>query len=580
MLDLLEKHNCILYKQSNKYFGMLADNSRVLKYFANLDASAGVLIAYKQAHSACSLISYALFVDSRYTLAALNGIGCNNSFQLHDLSDDAVAQWISSNLPPKASIAYNAMNYKISEIERLKQKLRDCVFCPYENVFPIDETVSKRNADIYFTSERDKNKSIDSKSSKLSQVFSAIDLNGLDAYLLCDPCLVAWIFGIRDLSTNWTPVLLCYLLVNKKRECVIYYDEIYDNASSIFTAIESRQPTCLLKPMSALEQDLTCYEKIGIDKSQTPAILEKNNMLHVESPCVLLKSVKSEKEIADIKAVAKIDSAAIINLLYWISNNSNQCLDELSIRDKLLEIRRENTQFVCESFSCICASDENAAIVHYSPSDVSNKRVNSMALIDSGGQYKNGTTDITRTIAVNPRAILDEIKSAYTLVLKGHLALMDQKFPLGTCCFQLDTLARQFLWNNCEDYQHSTGHGIGCMLNVHEGPCSISSGCKTKLLSGMLLSNEPGYYKEKHFGIRIENMMFVKNYKKNWMMFDTVSLIPFDHNLIDYEMLTLNEKNIIFRYYLKILDAMQDILVSSVSQWLKEYMNIEKYGKL
>ncbi|MDR0753626.1 MAG: M24 family metallopeptidase, partial [Holosporaceae bacterium] len=218
------------------------------------------------------------------------------------------------------------------------------------------------------------------------------------------------------------------------------------------------------------------------------------------------------------------------------------------------------------SFETIAAADENAAIIHYHPNLKSNKIIDNILLLDSGGQYKRGTTDITRTISIIEPS--EEQKLFYTLVLKGHIALASAVFPVGTSGSQLDLLARQFLWKYAEDYNHSTGHGVGYMAHVHEGPMAIAKNNNVPLQPGMLLSNEPGYYQESGFGIRLENMMVVEEHG-GYLSFETISLVPFDRKFICQELLSLDDVNWLCRYNRMIISSLA--LQDTISHWLLKY---------
>jgi Xaa-Pro aminopeptidase len=238
-------------------------------------------------------------------------------------------------------------------------------------------------------------------------------------------------------------------------------------------------------------------------------------------------------------------------------------MTELEVVDKLLYFRKQQREFIGESFETIAAAGENAAIIHYNPALKTSRTVDDILLLDSGGQYKHGTTDITRTVSIIEPS--EEQKLFYTLVLKGHIALASAVFPVGTSGSQLDLLARQFLWKYAKDYNHSTGHGIGYMAHVHEGPMVIARNNDIPLRPGMLLSNEPGYYQEGGFGIRLENMMVVVEHD-GYLSFETISLVPFDHKFICQEFLSPEDINWLCRYNRRIISslALQDI----ISHWL------------
>jgi Xaa-Pro aminopeptidase len=287
------------------------------------------------------------------------------------------------------------------------------------------------------------------------------------------------------------------------------------------------------------------------------------------NPCALPKAIKTIPEIADIKCAAQRDSVALINLLHWTYLNHANGITELQVAEKALYFRKMQLDFVGESFRCIAAADENSAIVHYSPDENSNKKIEKILLLDSGGQYKYGTTDITRTVCFSKPT--DERKMLYTLVLKGHIAVASAKLPSGSTGSQLDPLARQFLWNSFLNYNHSTGHGIGYMADVHEGPMAIAKSNYIQLRPGMLLSNEPGSYMENDFGIRLENMMVVTSTQNCFLEFETISLVPFDINFIAPQLLTEKEIAWINDYHRDIINRMAGKLSPEVAQWLRHY---------
>ena len=246
-------------------------------------------------------------------------------------------------------------------------------------------------------------------------------------------------------------------------------------------------------------------------------------------------------------------------------------MDEISASKKLLEFRKQHKEFLFPSFNTISAFAENGAVIHYNVNKKTNKKFThaNLYLVDSGGQYKFATTDITRTIAYKKQATKEQ-KENYTLVLKGHIALAMAKFPQNTKGFQLDILARQFLWQHNKDYAHGTGHGVGCFLNVHEGPHSISKApINQNLQENMLVTNEPGFYLENHYGIRIENILLVKKNKENMLYFETLTLVPMDENLIALKLLTTSEKLWLKNYHQKIYNKIGIKLSLREANWLK-----------
>ena len=304
--------------------------------------------------------------------------------------------------------------------------------------------------------------------------------------------------------------------------------------------------------------DRNNIKNIEIDLNQTNYyifnILQKYklNIIDKIDPVILQKAIKNKTEINGMKLAHKKDGIAVKKFINWIKKHPNQSeISEIIAAEKLLEFRKEDPDFICPSFETISGFAENSAIIHYKVTKKTNKYFdkNSIYLVDSGGQYQYGTTDITRTIAIGETT--EQQRIDFTLILKGHIALARAKFPTGTKAHQLDILARQFLWQKGKNYGHGTGHGVGYFLNVHEGPCSISPKYNEfPLEEGMILSNEPGFYIENQYGIRIENLILVKKSDiEDFLEFETITLAPFDFDLIELDMLNQEERDWIDDYY-------------------------------
>ena len=261
------------------------------------------------------------------------------------------------------------------------------------------------------------------------------------------------------------------------------------------------------------------------------------------------------------------DGIALTKFIFWIKNNKNQSLTEIDAEKKLESFRRRSKNYLYPSFNTIAGSGPNGAIVHYRASNKTNRRIKNkdIFLCDSGGQYKYGTTDVTRTICFSKPS--KKIKKVFTLVLKGHIAIVTNDFNKNKKGYQLDIKARKFLKEKGYDFKHGTGHGVGFFSNVHEGPQSISKYNKIKLIEGMILSNEPGYYEKGKFGIRIENLIFIKKNKKK-LFFENLTLAPIDKDLIEFKMLTKKEKDYIFKYHLKIYSKLSNFLSLKERKWL------------
>ncbi|MDR0677269.1 MAG: M24 family metallopeptidase [Holosporaceae bacterium] len=505
----------ILFKKSSRMLEEGADD--IFSKLAGVDFSDGVVIISSKRS--------AIFVDGRYLLAAKEFVDISK-FDIVDLRIDKIIYWMKNNLPFNAIISYDPRYFTHREMEHFSNRLSNLTFSPIDLKRLLNFPPKIFTPEIY---------QLPKNENKISIALDTIHKNNLDAYLLCDPCSIAWILDLRDLNRKYVPVMLGYLLITRNAEQLFYTDGHYNLPD--------------FRSESELSQDLALYSRIGIDKSQTPYHIKHHNFIDIENPCILSKSIKSPWEIEEIKQAAAKDSAAIINFLDWFYNNP-QKMSELDVVEKMSYFRKQQNGFIGESFPTIAAADDHSAIVHYIPTGKTNKIINNILLIDSGAQYRHGTTDITRTLSISKPN--DEEKLFYTLVLKGHIAVAKSKFPVGATGAQLDKLARQYLHEYSADYDHSTGHGIGFMSHVHEGPISIASNNEIPLQAGMILSNEPGYYSEKKFGIRLENMMLVKNEGNNILSFEIISLVPFDDSLIDKTLLTESEINWLKEYDQKI----------------------------
>ena len=300
-------------------------------------------------------------------------------------------------------------------------------------------------------------------------------------------------------------------------------------------------------------------------------ILSKFNILNEIDPCYKLKAIKNKTEINNMTAAHIADGAALTKFLYWIKSNKNFNLTEIDAEKKLENFRKKNKNFLYPSFNTIAGTGPNGSIIHYRANINSNRKINKkdIFLCDSGGQYKYGTTDVTRTICFSKPS--SKVKNIFTRVLKGHIAVFNTNLNKVNTGVEIDKKARFFLKKINLDYGHGTGHGVGYFLNVHEGPQGISKFNKIKLLEGMILSNEPGYYKKDKFGIRIENLIYVKK-SKNKLYFENLTLAPIDKDLINFDLLTDNEKSYLLKYNLDIYTKLHKYLNSSEKRWLATFI--------
>lgn len=522
------------------------------KFLGDADAGAGAASANVDAQLS------ALFVDGRYSLAA-KLIVDPKKFEIIPLSNKNVIKWVEKFSADDTLIFYDLKYFKLSEINFFKQKLPNYSFEKIDLNHELKINQRRLTPNIYeFTESWD----------KFSEVKNILKNKGLDAYLFFDNCSIAWLLNIRDLNMKFTPSVLGCFLLTAAGDRIFFPSQNYES----FPKISS----CRIASCDDLFCELKKLQKVGIDPRETPSFVQHKNFVHCDNPIEKIKSIKSAEEISNIKETARLDSLALIKFIHWFETNQED-FSELDVVEKISFFRKQNNLYVGESFETIAAADDHAAIIHYAPTQKTNARVKNILLLDSGGQYKNGTTDITRTLC--KKAPAESARLAYTLVLKGHIALANAEFSPDTPAKNLDKLARQFLLEHGMDYAHGTGHGIGYMLHVHEGHVQISSYCDAPLQPGMLMSNEPGYYLENQFGIRLENMMFVEacgdganggsNGNGETLKFETISLVPFDPKFIEFDLLTADEKKWINEYHEKILEISE--LDKAEENWLKDF---------
>jgi Xaa-Pro aminopeptidase len=405
-----------------------------------------------------------------------------------------------------------------------------------------------------------------------------------EGLLLSSPSEIAWMYNLRSKQLNpCTPIFPCLGLATYNSTFLFIPQNSFDDSLNTCNDITYIQIPCdeFYTALSKLVGELN-LSRLVLDDSQVPQMLVDHlppnvTLRRIPSLTPARRCIKNETEIDNAKRVSELDSAAIIKLLAWIDTCDN-AIKEHDIAAKLEEFRQNSELYRGPSFPSIVAAGANAAIVHHQAEDAIAERC---ILIDVGGQYYGGTTDMTRTIWRSPSktkfakrtpgkcrddkaALID----TYTRVLRGHIALANITFPVGTTGANLDVLARQFLWANHQDYQHGTGHGIGSYLSVHEGPCGISRQNMYQLNPGMILSNEPGFYKEGEYGVRLENMMHVCKDANGFLKFETLSFIPFCSQLVDFSVLTNDEKSWLQAYHAQILNQMKRHLDEATQQWL------------
>jgi Xaa-Pro aminopeptidase len=417
-------------------------------------------------------------------------------------------------------------------------------------------------------------------SSKRERIGAIIEEAGGDVALITQLDSIAWLLNLRGGDVPRLPVLLGSAILNKSGDMTFFTDprkipnDLYRHVGE---GVTIQDESAIADALAALGGSST---KVVIDSNTANAFsalrcLEQGcEIIPGNDPVIIPKAQKNSTELSGMRNCHVRDGSALSRYLSWIEKEVGEgnLFDEGELSDKLESFRRELTNIHDLSFDTISAAGANGALCHYN--HLNGKpamlEMDSLYLVDSGGQYQDGTTDVTRTVAIGTPT--PEHKKMFTLVLKGHIALATCIFPTGTSGVQLDVLARQFLWQEGLDYDHGTGHGVGCNLSVHEGPQRIAktAAAISELLPGMVLSNEPGYYKEDCYGIRCENLMIVTRREDGMLQFETITFAPFDQKLLDHDLLTSTERDWINQYHNDVKEKLSPMLENSDLQWLQK----------
>ncbi|MDG7056429.1 MAG: aminopeptidase P family protein [Wolbachia endosymbiont of Meromenopon meropis] len=492
------------------------------------------------------------FTDERYIIQAQNQLD-RNIFEIYNTYKESPLKWIKANLSLTASIGYYSQYFTVKEIRKYENF---CKLVPYS----IKKETSHRKQKIvsHIFSECSKN--------QCKKIAKNIDRKA-EVVLLTDPNSISWLLNLRNENSKYTPCILGRAVLYKNYNVDLFIQDI------MHATIEANFDSHVnIFDINELENSLRKLNSIMIDPNTTPMsimnIIRNKIIVEKEDPCLLYKAVKNKIEINGAINAHIRDGVAVTNFLCWLENNISSKITELDAEEKLLECRKEQNLFKQLSFPTISAFNENAAIIHYCANIYTNKTIekNGLYLIDSGGQYLDGTTDITRTVAIGDPTSKQVIH--YTIVLKAHIAVASVVFPFGTTGGELDILARIHLWKFGMDYMHCTGHGVGSYLSVHEGPQAISRGNKVKFMPNMIVSNEPGYYIPREHGIRIENLMYVKKKKNGFLSFKQLTSVPYDRKLIDMQMLNQDEIKWINNYHKFVYKSLKNLIKDK--RWLKK----------
>lgn len=531
----------------NRFLGQdILPQEHKIKYLCGFSGSAGML--------AFTTDKVFLFVDGRYELQARQEVDTNKISVVNQTPClENVLCFLKQQKVQKIGFdGWAVAAGEIAENESLFPKLQ---------LVDVGTWVDLDAKSIVEVKERSSVYAGVSCKDKLRLLIDIMQASGADYYLVTAADSVSWLLNIYAKDLQCSPVVRAYALIDKNGEIKL-----------IANNLQTDLPVCTFGEFENWLKTQTA--KILYTAASIPSHLKKilKNGVPVQDICQLQKAEKNETELQGMINCHRRDGVALVKLLYWLQNHWRG-KTELEIVQKLHELRQEQDLFFEESFETIAGAAENGAIVHYQPTEKTNRKLqeNNLLLLDSGGQYFDGTTDVTRTVALGiPSA---EMIHDFTLVLKGHIALERAIFPKETSGVQLDALARLPLWLEGKDYKHGTGHGVGCFGNVHEGPNRISNkGSMYGFKANMVTSIEPGYYKENAYGIRIENLVYSKPSKKyeNFLEFETLTLVPIDKKLIDVYLLDAGEQDWLNNYHRKVYESLAACVNDDEKKWLKE----------
>ena len=516
-----------------------------------------------------------LFVDGRYTLQATNQVD-PSTFEIKHLIDywSHIKRYADEN----KLIYLDAKLHSVSEVEKMQSLFSDSSLGFINN--PIDLCWYNKPSYPNSTAFHHDIKYAGKKSIiKIKEIQKKLNIASIDFYLLSSLDSIAWLLNIRGNDIKNTPVLCCYAIIPSQGKIELFIN------SKINHLMKDLENLINFNPLENIDEFISTIDNkkiFGMDENSTPYhfknLCNKNDMLtcNFENPCFYPKAIKNVTELNGAKKANIRDGISIVKYLFWLKTKIKlDEMDELKAAEYLLNLRKNNEHYFSLSFDTISAFGPNSALPHYRVNKESNLsfKSNSIYLVDSGAQYTDGTTDITRTIIFGTPT--DEQRDRFTRVLKGHISIAQSTFEVNTKGSQLDPLARESLKEiNC-DYDHGTGHGIGSFLSVHEGPQRISktqSQSEGFIKEGMILSNEPGYYKEGEYGIRIENLIIccIKHPKDpNILHFETISWAPIEKSLIEVSMLDDSELKWLNNYHQKVYEKLSPSLNSEEREWLK-----------
>lgn len=561
------KVDCFLVPRADAHQG---------EYVAPRDARLEWLTGFTGSAGFCAVLNHmaGVFVDGRYRVQVRAEVA--DVFTPVPWPEEQLAGWLKNNLPGGGTIAFDPWLHTVREIKQLRNDLGDFTLKPLPNLIDSiwDDQPPPPAAPFLAQHLAQAGESHADKRTRLAAELSEA------CTILTLPDSIAWLLNIRgqDIPRNPVPHAFAILHCSGKVDLFVENGKTRDVTDHLGPDVNVAAVDGFLGAVATLTGP------VRIDPNACPDViattLEAAGIAIVEGidPCIMPKAQKNDTEIAGAQAAHERDGVAMVRFLAWLAAEAPEGnLTEIDVVTALEGFRAQTNALRDISFDTICGAGPNGAIVHYRVNENTNRRIglDELLLVDSGGQYMDGTTDITRTVVVGTPDV--EQRACYTRVLQGMIAISRARFPNGVGGQHLDALARAPLWMAGMDYDHGTGHGVGSYLCVHEGPQSISRRSKVALEAGMILSNEPGYYREGAFGIRIENLIVVREAEpleggddRKMLDFQTLTHVPFDRNLIETSLLSQPERDWIDRYHADTLQRLGPRLDGSALDWLDQ----------
>ena len=521
-----------------------------LKSITNFSGSAGFALFLKNKKF--------LFVDGRYTIQAEKEVGKN--YKICEIP----YVWPKDILKKRIKIGFDP---DLFTWETLKKYFGvEYSLVPLKSKF--QKKSNKENSDPFFSLE--KTITGESVTSKINRLIKIMKKKKIDYNFISSGENICWLLNIRGKDLPNSPIANCKMILTKDRK--IYFFSRLDKIKKIKLShkklkIDFLKEDNILRCLTGLKNGNFCIDRKTCSVFEESLISYKFKIIDKEDSLYALKSIKNKTEIKNMVNAHIEDGIALTKFLYWIKNFKVNNLTEKKIERKLESFRKNNKNYLYPSFDTIAGSGPNGAVIHYRSDKFTNRKLKEgdLLLLDSGGQYKWGTTDVTRTLCFSN--ISNKIKDIFTRVLKGHIGVALSNIKKEKNGHNIDKIARKSLNSIGLDYRHGTGHGVGAFLNVHEGPQGISKNNYVQLKEGMILSNEPGFYKKNDFGIRIENLVFIKKIKSK-LLFENLTMVPIDTDLINLKMLNKKEKAYLFKYHFEVYNNISPFLNKNEKKWL------------